>query len=65
MGRDTSLKLTRAPLRISMMDSAGDCVDKLCWGTLMDSAGDWKNFAEGDLPWQLAEDNPVISPCQE
>ena len=48
-----------------MINSAGDCVDKLCWGTLMNSAGDRKNFAEGDLPWQLAEDNPVISPCEE
>ena len=52
MGRDTSLRFDD--------NSAGDTVDKLCWGTLMDSAGDWKNFAEGDLPWQLAEDNPVI-----
>ena len=32
---------------------------------MMDSAGDKKNFAESDLPWQLAEDNPVISPCEE
>ena len=29
------------------------------------SAGDWRNFAEGGLPWFLAEDNPVISPCEE
>ena len=28
---------------------------------MMDSTGDKKNFAEGDLPWQLAEDNPVIT----
>ena len=47
-----------------MINSTGDCVDKLCW-ILMNSAGDRKNFAEGDLPWQLAEDNPVISPCEE
>ena len=47
-----------------MINSAEDCVDKLCW-ILMNSAGDRKNFDEGDLPWQLAEDNPVISLCEE
>ena len=55
----------RAPLGISTIDSARDSADKLCWGILMNSAGDRKNFAEDDLPWQLAEDNPVISPCEE
>ena len=48
-----------------MLNSAGDSVDKLCWGILMNSAGDRKNFAEDDLLWQLAEDNPVISPYEE
>ena len=24
-----------------------------------------KELAEGGLPWILAEDNPVISPCEE
>ena len=47
-----------------MINSAGDDVDKLCRGNLISSAGDRKNFAEGDLPWKLAEDNPVISPCE-
>ena len=32
---------------------------------MINSAGVWKDLAEGDLPWQLAEDNPVISPCEE
>ena len=40
-----------------MMDSTGDNDDKLRWGL--------KELAEGDLPWKLAEDNPVISPCEE
>ena len=49
-----------------MMDSAGDNDDKLRWGTpKINSAGDRKNFAEGDLPWQIAEDNPVINPGEE
>ena len=36
-----------------------------CWGILRNSAGDGKNFGERDLPWLLAEDNPVISLCEE
>ena len=29
---------------------------------MIDSAGDRRNFAGGDLLWFLVEDNPVISP---
>ena len=46
-------------------NSAGDSVDKLCWGISMNSAGDRKNSGECDLLWLLAEDNPVISLCEE
>ena len=42
-----------------MLNSAGDSVDKLGWGTLMNSAGGRKNFAEDDLSVAIAEDNPV------
>ena len=27
-----------------MINFAGDCVDKLCWGTLMNSVGDRRNL---------------------
>ena len=47
------------------VNPSGDYIDKLWLGNLMNSAGDRKNFGEPDLPWLLAEDNPVISPCGE
>ena len=31
----------------------------------MNSAGDGKNLPGTIFPWFLAEDNPVISPCEE
>ena len=39
----------RTPLGISTINSTGDFAGKLCWGTLMNSAGDRQNFAEDDL----------------
>ena len=41
-------------LGITKINSSGDCIDKLCWGTLMNSAGDRNKFGECDLPWLLA-----------
>ena len=40
-----------------MMDSAGDNDDKLRWGL--------KELCRGRSSVVLAEDNPVISPCEE
>ena len=57
------------------MDSAEGNDDKLRWGTLkINSAWEYQRqtslgiegtFAGNGLPWLLAEDNPVISPCEE
>ena len=57
------------------MDSAENKDDKLRWGTPKINSA-WENqrqislgiegtFAGNGLPWLLAEDNPVISPCEE
>ena len=40
-------------------NSAGDTIVELCWK--INSAGDRKTSPGTIFPWQLAEDNPVIS----
>ena len=53
VGRDTSLRLDD--------NSAGDTVDMLCWGIDELRWGIGRTSPRTILPWQLAEDNPVIS----